>query len=355
METNLKQRNGCITAWLWVAILANIGMAIFYAVTMFDEPSAITALGTGLCSICGVVNVLGAILLMRWNKTGFYLFLVASLIATIVNISMLSLPGVTVISSLVSIVIWWAILQAKRNGVSAWSQLESGWDYSHCRYLYQVFAIAIVVVLVLSIIAAATRNKSNPEEPEPDDEEYEYVEADTVEVLADDIITIEDSVMPTRENPKPSPATASEKKEKDSDTREKPAPRRAVDSDEGDSSNSDAADKLLRLAVENGNKEFPQDTGVGIVVTRMYISGDYVMYMAECDEDLIDMGVLESNLSSLKTELRSTFADNSDADIKQFLKICVKAGKGIGYTYVGDTTGKKVVVRFSNSELKRFL
>ncbi len=179
MENNLKQRNGCITAWLWVAIIANIGMAIFYAVSMFSAYSTEMALGFGICSIFGVINVLGAILLMRWNKTGFYLFLVSSLICAVVNVFVLKMSAATAISSVFAIVIWWAILQAKKDGVSAWSQLETGWDYKHCRHIYQIFSITAIILFVLTLIAVGQEH-NNPYEDILSD--YEAVEEDTVAV-----------------------------------------------------------------------------------------------------------------------------------------------------------------------------
>lgn len=225
MENNLKQRNGCITAWLWVAILANIAMAIFYTVSMFEAYSTEMALGFGICSIFGAVNVLGAILLMRWNKTGFYLFLISSLICAVVNVCVLKMSPVTAISSLFGIIIWWAILQIKKNGKSAWSLLESGWDYKHCRHLYQVFSIIGIALFILTLIAVGMEHK-NPygdiisDETYLDEdtvavevEEVEPIESiDSVAVVEEDIIVVEEPVRqqpieekPRQENPTPTP------------------------------------------------------------------------------------------------------------------------------------------------------
>lgn len=176
MGNHLKQRNGCITAWLWVAIILNIGTAIFNAVSMFGAHSTAMALGFGICSILGLINVLGAILIMRWNVTGFYLFLASSLICAIVNVFVLKMSAVTAISSVFAIVIWWAILQVKKDGVSAWSQLETGWDYKHCRHIYQIFSITAIVLFVLTLIAVGMVH-DNPHESILSD--YEKVEQNT--------------------------------------------------------------------------------------------------------------------------------------------------------------------------------
>lgn len=359
MENNLKQRNGCITAWLWVAIIANIGMAIFYAVSMFSAYSTEMALGFGICSIFGVINVLGAILLMRWNKTGFYLFLVSSLICAVVNVFVLKMSAATAISSVFAIVIWWAILQAKKDGVSAWSQLETGWDYKHTRHLYQVFSIVGIALFILTLIAVGMEHK-NPYADILSDDSYLDEDSVAVEVVEEEIAVIDsvavadDDVIVVEEPVKPQPKEEKPRREEPTPT---PVKKKTISEETVDNSSSkqQAADQILKIAIEQASKEFPQDTGMGMVVTRMYLSGDYVMYVAECDEDLISMDLLEQNKSSMLNEIRKMAGDKSNAEVAQFVKICANAGKGIGYSYVGDTSGKKVTVRLTNAELKRLL
>lgn len=226
MENNLKQRNGCITAWLWVAIIANIGMAIFYAVSMFSAYSTEMALGFGICAILGIINVLGAILLMRWNKTGFYLFLVSSLICAVVNVFVLKMSPATAISSVFAIVIWWAILQAKKDGVSAWSQLESGYDYKHTRHLYQVFSIIAIALFVLTLIAVRMEH-NNPDADILSEDSYLNEDTVAVEVVEEEVAVIdsvaaEEDVIIIEEPVKPQPQVEKpQKKESSEDIRKK--------------------------------------------------------------------------------------------------------------------------------------
>lgn len=162
-NNNLKQRNGCITAWLWLVIIANLLTTVFYVATMFEANTSGIAIGFGICAILCIVNVLGAILLMRWNKTGFYIFVVSSIINALTNILVLNVSSVVAISCIIAIIIWWAILQAKKDGVSTWEQLDTGWDYKHCRHLYQLFAVIGVILCVLTLTAACL-DHSNPKE-----------------------------------------------------------------------------------------------------------------------------------------------------------------------------------------------
>lgn len=310
MENELKQRNGCISFWLWIAIIVNMAMVIYYAVTMFSAYSSEAALGFGLCSIFGAVNVLSAILLLRWNKIGFYMMVVSSIMAIVVNICVLKMEPVAMIGSLFAIVIWWAILQMKKNGVSAWSQLQSGWDGKHCRHLYQMFGAIGVVLFVLTMIAFGNAGSGN------DDSEYEDVEV--VEVADDETMTDEevDEVIVIEEE------TVAEKNL-----------------------------KFLKSMIEQTNNEYPQKLEEGITMQRIFLEGDYVVYQAEVDEDVIDMDLLEMNKKGMKSAIKENL-DSSDPEIKMFKNTCTKAEKGIAYKYVGDTSGKAVYIRFSCNELK---
>ena len=54
------------------------------------------------------------------------MMVVSSIMAIVVNICVLIMDPVAMVGSLFAIVIWWAILQMQKDGVSAWSQLQSG-------------------------------------------------------------------------------------------------------------------------------------------------------------------------------------------------------------------------------------
>ena len=148
-----KERHGCVNAWLWIVIISNLGLGFYYATMMFSAYTNTLSLGIGLLSILATLNVLGAILLMRWNKYGFYLFVISSVLAALVNIGVLNLGAIVLLSGLFAILIWWGILHIKKDGVSAWSLLENGWDYKHCRHLYQLFGFIIGILMVLTIVA----------------------------------------------------------------------------------------------------------------------------------------------------------------------------------------------------------
>lgn len=351
MENELKQRNGCISFWLWIAIIANIAMVVYYAVTMFSAYSSEAALGLGLCSIFGAVNVLSCILLLRWNKIGFYMMAFSSILAIVVNICVLKMATVAMIGSLFGILIWWAILQMKKDGVSAWSQLQSGWDSKHCRHLYQLFGAIGVILFILTMIAFGNANGSDDDSQYEDVEVVEVADDETMTdeeveavVVVDSVATEDDDIIVVEEPVKPKPQEQQNRKEES--VRLTPAPKSDVSED------YDKHERFLKEAIREGNKSFPQKAAEGMIMKRCYLDGDYVMYLAECDEDLYDIELLNMNKGDMKQGIKDMVRQNSDPQISYLVKLCIKAHKGIGFKYQGDTTGKSCIVKVPYSELK---
>lgn len=79
--------------------------------------------GLALLALCGVGYMVSAILLLRWNRWGFYLMILSSMISLLVNLIMNEIPLLQTVSSLLGILIWWAILQIRYQGISVWKQL----------------------------------------------------------------------------------------------------------------------------------------------------------------------------------------------------------------------------------------
>lgn len=108
---------------------------------------------------------------------------------------------------------------------------------------------------------------------------------------------------------------------------------------------------LLKEGIAEANSEFPMTTEEGIVVKKCYLDGDYVMYNYECDEDVLDMDLMEQNKYEVKQNIKKNLK-NADADAVMFKQLCLKANKGFGYKFIGDRTGKTVFIRITCQELE---
>ncbi|MES2761618.1 MAG: hypothetical protein V4677_05405 [Bacteroidota bacterium] len=132
METQneIKKRHGCVTAWLVMMIIANALTSVFYlfvylvgSMVKQDPETKLTTPLISLLVIIGIANVFFSVLLLKWNKIGFYGFLMSSIGALIVNIYIGLGIGQSSIG-LIGFAILYAVLQIKRDDVSAWENLE---------------------------------------------------------------------------------------------------------------------------------------------------------------------------------------------------------------------------------------
>lgn len=181
----LKQRNGCVNIWLWLIIILNFIFLIVYVFASFSESSPLRTWGMGLLSSLALINILGGILLMRWNKFGFYVLVADSILAIFCNTYFMQINIAVSVTSLVAILIWFGILQIRKNGISAWEQLEGGLDWTHCRHLYQVFmAIAAIIIVITAFNANGTKADNTTQ-----DEATASVDADDATTENSDHIT----------------------------------------------------------------------------------------------------------------------------------------------------------------------
>ena len=106
---------------------------------------------------------------------------------------------------------------------------------------------------------------------------------------------------------------------------------------------------ILKDTIAEVNKGFPMKVDKGMVVRKCYLDGDYVMFDYDCDEDVLDMDLMEQNKTEIQEDIKKFFK-SVDADF--ITHMCLKVNKGVGYKFVGDSTGKTVLIRFSCQELE---
>lgn len=122
-----KQHHGCVTAWLYLAIIINSGTSLVYLLVpnyiAQNIPGGISKVSLALLALMSIINVTCAILILKWKKIGFIGFVVTSIVVFIINYtaglgfgqSLLGLVGVGVL---------FAVLQIKQDSKSSWENLE---------------------------------------------------------------------------------------------------------------------------------------------------------------------------------------------------------------------------------------
>lgn len=164
-QVNIEQeklRPKFVSFWLWFCIFVNI-IGIIRSIVAYQSLGNLGNLGMNLiiqgvdlepfseaiqphvlilqivAFVSGVLIITGYSKLLHWKKSGFWIIVITAIVTAIVNIIMMNFikhdyalvnlyykynPILQSISTLFSILILWAILQIKRDGVRYWKNLE---------------------------------------------------------------------------------------------------------------------------------------------------------------------------------------------------------------------------------------
>ena len=125
--TVAKQWHGFVIGWAVIALIINTITFIsslsglIRGLNYIEYWSSYNYIGIVIC-ICPAIIIYGIVKLLRREKSGFTLLVIAAIVAAGCNIYLgLITPA---IFGILSIGIWYAILQIKKNEVTAWSTLE---------------------------------------------------------------------------------------------------------------------------------------------------------------------------------------------------------------------------------------
>ena len=117
-----KERNAFVTIWLYFSIVANVLVSLinFFPKQAWGSNYPDAAIPLSIISgIFGIINIIAIIMLLNWRKSGFLLLTISSIIGGLLAMLTSSFPV-----GLLGIVVWYFILQIKKDGKSCWEQLS---------------------------------------------------------------------------------------------------------------------------------------------------------------------------------------------------------------------------------------
>lgn len=122
-----KNMHGCLTAWLLLLLLGNAFLTLVYLIGGDMRPLLVPEESHYfifiLFAILGIANAYCTLLLFQWKKWGFWGFIITSIAALILNVS-LGMPLGQALSGLFGLAILYIMLQTSKGDLSAWEQLE---------------------------------------------------------------------------------------------------------------------------------------------------------------------------------------------------------------------------------------
>ena len=107
----------------------------------------------------------------------------------------------------------------------------------------------------------------------------------------------------------------------------------------------------LKSFIREYNDELPEYIDEGMDLETVYLDGDYVVYSYSLDEDIYDIDYFRTNRSDVKRSLKNELFNNTEEDVKIFIKACKDNNKGIAYRFVGLFSGDACTIYISPNEL----
>lgn len=127
---------------------------------------------------------------------------------------------------------------------------------------------------------------------------------------------------------------------------EVPAPEKSYYDDDDDDDFSISIEEIIAAA----NEDLPETIDEGMILTRMIIEGNYIVYIYKVDPDIYDIDYIRENKNKVKKQIKSEILNSDDFDIKTFVKTCKKHHKGLAYRYVSMESGDYCTVYINQNE-----
>lgn len=196
-----KERNNVLTVYLKSALIFNIMLIVGGMAMLFSTSDTYGTYAAAICSISALFNCIGLTLLLRWHSTGLFIIGTTSLISS-VSLSFacagwlnyyfgsigVFVPYVVFAIYLLSMLL---LLFVRDKGKTAWQQMDSGFDYTHFRHIYQLSSVIIASIVIIAILEMPKQPEVNVD---AEDEISQIIKNVTAERLDATDVTIEEVV-----------------------------------------------------------------------------------------------------------------------------------------------------------------
>ncbi len=110
---------------------------------------------------------------------------------------------------------------------------------------------------------------------------------------------------------------------------------------------------LLENAVKLNNSSCPLDMGGGLVMKKVALQGNSLLYEYEVDEDSTALSLYREQSRKIKQQMVAALTAGDTS--RELVNMCVALSKSMIYNYVGKATGETVSIIFTLDELKKVL
>lgn len=306
--SEFKSMNGFFKFILWANLVFNALTGVFCVVLTAISEDYMDQFYGFLVAIGCFATVLGAYLLLNWNKVGYFILSIGSIVLCLLlsvfyDMSIEDILGMVFYAIFITLLLF----TKGKEGETAWYILfkkpmtES--ETKKCNNGYKIASAAGVFSLIVLLASSMVHSKNSQ------DLDSFQANIKNIEKLSTKKATIEEK------------CTA-----------------------------------MLEETLQEINQNYPEKIGQLNTIEKVGVEGSYVVYDYTFDEDIIEYDELYEMHDELLTELKNNMLSPemlNDAEVKYFIRIVIKANKGIRTRYTGCNSGKSFYVSIPAHELKQ--
>ena len=112
----------------------------------------------------------------------------------------------------------------------------------------------------------------------------------------------------------------------------------------------------LQTAIEEANKQYPQEIGDGITIQNITIEGEDIVYNCTVEGSSISIEAIDMVKDTMQDTILESLKESysSDKNVKTFVDLAVISGKNIKYTYSDPESGASTSFLIDNATLAAF-
>ena len=111
----------------------------------------------------------------------------------------------------------------------------------------------------------------------------------------------------------------------------------------------------LEAQLKMANLQFPMQASEEILIEKIELIDESVVYICKVDEDVCPISQIEANAEEVKKGIVANLAAQSDPATQVFLKTCINNDKSVAYRYIGTKSGNHYDVVITLPELKKMI
>ncbi|WP_294630256.1 hypothetical protein [uncultured Bacteroides sp.] len=111
----------------------------------------------------------------------------------------------------------------------------------------------------------------------------------------------------------------------------------------------------LEAQIKMTNLQFPMQASEEVIIEKMELSDESVVYICKVDEDICPVSQIEANAEGVKEGIVANLSAQTDPATQAFLQSCINNDKNIVYRYIGTKSDNQYDVVVTLSELKNMI